>query len=352
MLIESSQCKLLFNDPIQSESAGILLRSRLQSSARRMGFSDIQRENMALVASETVSNLIKHAGGKGMLQIWQQPDNFLDLFSFDYGPGVHDLPLAQQDGYSTTHTLGKGLGSMRRLSDKFGIYSQRARGTNKNRWHGTAVWCRFHVDGRQPETTSARQPFQIGLYSRALSNDRYNGDHIYLRDTGDKLRLLHLDGLGHGERAQLATDNLGSYLVTPETVEAVIASVDRQLRAGGRGAVAVCCDIDITQRSTHWTGVGDMGMHLCQHNEVEHYTFAPGVLGKEHKAPLTAKFQINDPFTLISTSDGIRRGWSEEAFPGLFNQHPQLISYVLGNSMGRIADDQSLCAVLINGYDH
>ena len=150
MNIDSTQCKLLFNDAIQTESASILLRSRLQASARRLGFSDAQRDNLVLVASEMASNLVKHAGGKGLVQIWQQPGNILDLFSFDYGPGVQYLSLAQQDGYSTSHTLGKGLGSMQRLSDAFGMFTQRARGSQDKNWHGTAIWCRFYAS--KPET--------------------------------------------------------------------------------------------------------------------------------------------------------------------------------------------------------
>ncbi|MEN6587568.1 MAG: hypothetical protein ABFE02_16125, partial [Sulfuricella sp.] len=66
-------CKLLHSNPVQSESAAILLRSKVAAIAQRLGFSELKRENMALVVSEMVSNQIKHAGGKGMLQIWQQP---------------------------------------------------------------------------------------------------------------------------------------------------------------------------------------------------------------------------------------------------------------------------------------
>ena len=39
-------CKLLFSNPIKSEAEGILLRSRLQAAARRMGFNDTQRQGL------------------------------------------------------------------------------------------------------------------------------------------------------------------------------------------------------------------------------------------------------------------------------------------------------------------
>ena len=352
MNIDSSRCKLLFTDPINSESAGILLRSRLQSAARRMGYSDVRRENMALVASELVTNLIKHAGGKGVIQIWEHPDQVLDLVSFDYGPGVNNLALAQQDGYSTSGTLGKGLGSMQRLSDEFAIFSQKPHQIHTGRWHGTAVWCRFHLKEKdknsRKEPTPKKETFEYGMFTRSLANDRYNGDHIYLQNHDGRARLLHLDGLGHGESAQLATVNLGSYVTQSGNLKGLIETVDRHLRTTTRGAVAVSYEIDPESKSLHLLGVGDMGVHLWQNNTVQHFSFAPGVLGREHKTPVESEIRLDPGSTVISTSDGIRRGWDAESFPGLFNQHPQLLAYVLGNAMARITDDQSVCAVRLN----
>jgi len=353
MNIDSSACKLLFADPIQSESAGILLRSRLQASARRMGFSDVRRENMVLIASEMTSNLIKHAGGKGMVQLWEQPGPALDILAFDFGPGVSDLTLAQQDGYSTTKTLGKGLGSMQRLSDVFGIYSQLEKDAKHGRWHGTAIWTRFLL--HKPESrsnkksphTASHAPFEFGFFSRALNDDRYNGDKIYLQRHEERLRLLHLDGLGHGEIAQMATSGLDPYLNADNTLN-LLAAVDRHLMTTTRGAVAIASDFDLAQRKIEVLGVGDMSVHIIKHDQLQNLSFAPGILGREHKTPAITRMGFDKKTTLISASDGIRRSWDAESFPGLFNQHPQLIAYVLGNIMARVTDDQSICAVRLN----
>lgn len=353
MDIDSGACKLLFTDPIQSESAGILLRSRLQASARRMGFSDVRRENMLLVAAEMTSNLIKHAGGKGMIQLWQQPGPALDILALDFGPGVGNLDLAQQDGYSTTKTLGKGLGSMQRLSDEFGIYSQQEKDTKHGRWHGTAVWSRFllnkpeGVNNKKNGRAARLAPFEIGLFSRALNDDRYNGDKIYLRQDGDQLRLLHLDGLGHGEIAQMATSNLDSYLNAADPAK-LLAVVDRHLMTTARGAVAIAAEFDLSQKKMEILGVGDMSVHIFMRDQLQNLSFAPGILGREHKTPATTRMGFDKKSTIISASDGIRRGWDAESFPGLSNQHPQLIAYTLGNIMARVTDDQSVCVVRLN----
>lgn len=349
MNLNSASCKLLFNDPIQSESAGILLRSRLQAVARRMGFSEPRRGNMALVALELVTNLVKHAGGRGALQIWEQPDGVLDLLSFDYGPGMDDIPLAQQDGYSTKGTLGKGLGTMRRLSDQFAIYSLKQDGGKNEHWHGTAVWCRFRLKGHsEAQARDGESPWEAGMFVRSLANDRYNGDHVFLDAHEDQVRLLHVDGLGHGESAQLATADLGIYVNQAGSLWQLEETVDRHLSRSNRGAVGIACELDISARRLRMLGVGDMGTHLCQHGRVQHFSFAPGVLGREHKTPQTIEATLEPGTTLVSTSDGIRRGWSEASFPGLFSHHPQMVAYVIGNAMARMTDDQSICAIKLN----
>ena len=338
-------CRLLYSNPVKGESAVILLRSRLLSIAQRMGFSEIKRENMALVASEMVSNQIKHAGGKGMIQLWQQPGPTLDILALDFGPGIPNLHEAQQDGYSTANTLGKGLGSIQRLSDEVFVYTQGGSRGPVKRWSGTVVLARFHIGRKngKPRGAGALRP-EIGLFSRSLSDDRYNGDRIYLHRNEDLLRWLHLDGLGHGEIAQNTTSHLAGHLCHGEEPGAALMAVDREL-AGTRGAVAVIGEIDLARYSIQVLGVGDMHAHIYDGEQMHSMYFAPGVLGREHKAPSVFREDIGRGWLVITASDGIRRNWDTASFPGLFHHHPQLIAYVLGNIMGRISDDQSVCVV-------
>lgn len=347
-----TSCRLLFSNSIPGEAEGILLRSRLQATARRMGFSDAQRENMVLVAAEMVSNQIKYAGSRGMLQIWQQPGPSLDLVALDFGPGISNLFQAHQDGFSTRRTLGKGLGTIRSLSHESGIYTvpEMAGVGTGARWHGCAFWSRFQPRHKAPMTDVSHDAnqagFQIGLFARALTNDRFIGDRIYLERNESRLRWLHLDGLGHGEAAQQATDHLADTLFQSPDVLEVLNRVDRQLKQT-RGAVAMLSDLDRNGLQAQIVGVGDM--RACCHvdDQLQNLTFAPGILGKEHKTPRVTQMGLNRQSTVITASDGIRRSWDESTFPGLLNQHPQLIAYMLGNIMGRASDDQSLCVVRI-----
>ncbi|MDD5329875.1 MAG: hypothetical protein PHX38_07720 [Sulfuricella sp.] len=347
-------CRLLYNSPVQNESALILLRSRLSAIVQRLGFPDRKRENIALVASELVSNQVKHAYGRGLIQVWQQPGPVLDLLALDYGPGIANLSRAEEDGYSSVSTLGKGLGSIRRLSDEAFVYTRQENSGPAKKWSGTVFLARFHPgssNGGAAAGGGGASPFsaglEVGLFSRSLSDKRHNGDRVYLQEAGGKLRWLHLDGLGHGEPAQAATANLGAHLSHCDTPESLLAAADRQLN-GTRGAVAIVGEIGRAGRTLDILGVGDMHAHVLDNEELHSLSFAPGVLGKEHKNPARIRFAFDARGLAISATDGIRRNWEASSFPGLLHQHPQLIAYTLGNIMGRISDDQSLCVVSID----
>lgn len=341
----AKDCKLLFDSAVRNESALILLRAKLTVIAQRLGLAELKIENMLLVASELVSNNIKYAGGRGMIQVWQQPGPVLDLVSLDYGPGIANLEHAEQDGFSTGNTLGKGLGSVRRLSDELFIFTQQHDTGSKTKWSGTVFLARFFP--QNGKATGKREPlpgFRLGMFSRAYSNSRFNGDRIYLNLDGKRLNWLHLDGLGHGESAQKTTASLAAHLVQEYSPGAVLTAVDHQLE-GTRGAVAVAGAIDLAQHTVQIVGVGDMHAHVYDKKHIDDVPFVPGILGREHRTMSLFQAKFGKQSLVITASDGIRRNWDTTSFIGLFNQHPQLIAYVLGNIMSRVSDDQSLCVL-------
>ena len=337
-IVDSAKdCKLLHINTAQDESALVLLRSRLFAIANRLDISELKRESVLLVAAELATNIIKHAGGRGMIQVWQQP-GVLDILSLDYGAGIDNLSLAEEDGFSTSNTFGKGLGAVRRMSDELYIYTQGRTSGPVTKWSGTVFLARFHISSRKGQLLGK----QAGIFSRSLSDARHNGDRIYMQIKDDRLRWLHLDGLGHGEDAQLATSNLAKHLVHNDRIESVLAGADRQL-VSTRGAVASVCELDTERHNMQLVGVGDMHAHIYDQDAMQHVSFAPGILGREHRTAIPLRVKLAKRGVVITASDGIRRNWDTGNFAGLFNQHPQLIAYTLGNIMGRVSDDQSIC---------
>ncbi len=93
--------------------------------AASLGFTAGDVERIALSAVELAANLAFYARD-GVLQLSRHEDErgvAIQLESRDSGPGIEDLALAMQDGYSTRGGLGGGLPAVRRLMDDFSITS-------------------------------------------------------------------------------------------------------------------------------------------------------------------------------------------------------------------------------------
>ncbi|MYS50392.1 phosphatase, partial [Streptomyces sp. SID6013] len=92
----------------------------------------------ALVATELATNLLKHAGGGQVLIDVVAPPVLaagreatwrVQIVTVDHGPGISDVSAALRDGFTTTGSLGAGLGTCARLADDFDLHSVPGRGT-------------------------------------------------------------------------------------------------------------------------------------------------------------------------------------------------------------------------------
>ncbi|WP_332835191.1 ATP-binding protein, partial [Carbonactinospora thermoautotrophica] len=99
--------------------------------AADLGFCEVRREQVAIAASELASNAHKHTrGGDVYLQPAPHlPGPVLEMIAADHGPGVAAFEQCLVDGYSTTGTLGAGLGAVQRLASYCAAYSCPERGT-------------------------------------------------------------------------------------------------------------------------------------------------------------------------------------------------------------------------------
>ncbi|MFT5588662.1 MAG: serine/threonine-protein kinase RsbT [Bradyrhizobium sp.] len=97
--------------------------------AEQTGFDRTRSYQIATAASELACNVLVHGGG-GMVTVRAVTDRSgIELLAVDRGPGIVDLALAIQDGYSTTGSLGCGLPGVERLMDEVVIESDAGRGT-------------------------------------------------------------------------------------------------------------------------------------------------------------------------------------------------------------------------------
>jgi serine/threonine-protein kinase RsbT len=95
-----------------------------------LGFSSTDLTLIATAISEVARN-IRVFAGEGQVQIKRLNEGGRDgilVVARDRGPGIRDVELAMQDGYSTRGSFGLGLPGARRLMDEFQIRSKPGRG--------------------------------------------------------------------------------------------------------------------------------------------------------------------------------------------------------------------------------
>jgi serine/threonine-protein kinase RsbT len=100
--------------------------------AQEMGFGRADAARIEIVVRELASNIIRYAGSGEILlrEVSSEKKQGLEIQAVDDGPGIADLELALQDGYTTGGKgLGSGLPAVRRLMDSFEIDSQVGGGT-------------------------------------------------------------------------------------------------------------------------------------------------------------------------------------------------------------------------------
>jgi serine/threonine-protein kinase RsbT len=110
---------------VHSRSDVLHARREARAMAISDSFSAQDVDTIGLAVAELGTNLLRHARD-GVLTLVRREDergNGIEVRSVDNGPGIEDVNLAMQDGYSTKGGLGSGLPATRRLMDDFAITS-------------------------------------------------------------------------------------------------------------------------------------------------------------------------------------------------------------------------------------
>lgn len=119
------------NVSITREQDVVPFRNRVKEQAVRIGMGLVNQTKLITAASELVRNMIRYAGqGEVRIEVVSKGrEAGIRLTFSDNGPGIPDINLAMQDGYSTGKSLGLGLPGTRRLVNEFDIRSTVGQGT-------------------------------------------------------------------------------------------------------------------------------------------------------------------------------------------------------------------------------
>ena len=117
--------------PIASDIDIVYARQKGRELASRLGFSSSELALIATAISELARNIVRYAGqGFILIKLVEKGEKRgVHIVSTDKGPGIQNISLALQDGYSTSGGLGLGLPGVRRLMDEFEVVSKNGEGT-------------------------------------------------------------------------------------------------------------------------------------------------------------------------------------------------------------------------------
>lgn len=109
----------------------VAARQKGRELAAQCGFQTTDLAVIATAISELARNIVRYAvHGEIVLRLVEADGRRgVEVEANDDGPGIPDLALALQDGYSTSGGLGLGLPGTRRLMDDFELKSDYGKGT-------------------------------------------------------------------------------------------------------------------------------------------------------------------------------------------------------------------------------
>ena len=330
MELTNKTLALAVNDPTAIGSA----RRSAQVLARQQGFDEIRQGQLAIIVTEASRNLVQHAGGGSVLlrALAQDEHRGVEMLALDCGPGVANVSQALQDGFSTGGTPGTGLGAIQRLANEFDIYTIRGQ--------GTAVLARLWAKAA-PELPSTAA--QFGAVCVARVGETRCGDSWAIRLAADRVVLLVVDGLGHGERAAEAADlAVEIFLAGSLSGAALMGALHQQLQRT-RGAALAFAEILWPERTIDFWGVGNVsGSLLPMRNERLSMVSLHGTVGME--LPRLRSFRYPWPAggLMVLHTDGLTSRWTLIDYPGIMHRDPALVAGLLYRDFQRGRDDATI----------
>ena len=312
-------------------------RRLAQALCRLHAVDEVTAGSVAIVATELATNVLRHGGGGHVLmqRLVTGQGQTIELLSLDRGPGMPDVGRCLQDGFSTGGTAGTGLGAVQRLADEFDVFSAPGQ--------GTVVLARL----RGPDAPAPAGAPRWAATQLCAPGESLCGDTWHVRADAGTVRLVVVDGLGHGPlAADAARSALQACDAEPDAgPEKLLDAIHAQAQ-GTRGVAAAVCRIELESGRVRFAGVGNIsacilapgagGRGLMSHN---------GILGVQARRVQGFDYELPEGALLVMHSDGVQTRWNLDDYPGLRQRHPATIAALLTRDFVRGRDDATVIAL-------
>jgi anti-sigma regulatory factor (Ser/Thr protein kinase) len=312
-----------------ASKVGVARRHAL-SLAETLGFTQGRAGQVGIIVSELGTNLVKHAR-EGTLLIRALDDHFagVEVVSVDRGPGMTAID-ALRDGYSTTGSLGHGLGAASRLSDRFDVYSQP---------DGSVIFSRTWSEPPGPNGALSLAAVSVPHPDESLCGDAWSR-----RSDGEVETILVADGLGHGEHAHDAAEEAVKLLRKDgaRSADAWIEAIHRAL-AHTRGAAVAVAQIDHRRGIVTFSGLGNIAAAVISPAGTRRGLVSTnGTAGHVLRRPRSDVHPMDVGASLVVHTDGISTTRQIPAGPGLWTADPAVAAAMLYRDGLRGRDDATV----------
>ena len=318
-----------------------LIKKEIHRLAQEAGINPVRLNELDLIVAEITSNLYKYSDdGEILAGVFQNGGSpFIEIISIDNGPGMNNPVRMLQDGVSTSKTLGHGLGSIKRLSDDFDLYSQPG-------W-GTILLSRLYNDPKQGK--AAKPELTISPIIVAKPGETRSGDGFTFKKTDKYLKIMLADGLGHGPEANKAVNEAAdAFKMFPDYSPTETLRFIHQAIKKTRGAVINIICYDYTSRIWTSAGVVYISVRLLGPNTLRNHMCYNGIVG--HNIPGSMndlQFPADEFNQVMLCSDGIKTRIDLAKYPQMWKYDQTTFAAAIYKDHARKTDDMSVLMVKI-----
>ncbi|WP_086161245.1 ATP-binding protein [Streptomyces marincola] len=324
---------------IDHRSAVHLAVRAAREAAEEAGLPGALPEKAAVLASELATNLHKHAVD-GVLYVQPLPlGHGVEVVAADRGPGIGSVDAALTDGFTTSGTLGTGLGAIRRIATDLSIRTDPT---------GTLVAARLTVPGAAPGSAGAVGTvcLPVGPQEQgARHEDLACGDAAAVVETEAGRTAVLIDALGHGPAAaEAAGSAMTAFLADPGApLSPLMTALHSALRRTRGAAVALLRNAGGTME---FCATGNVRLVLADGQRARGGPQGPpGIVGYNLPRPVVHRLPATAAGVWVLHTDGIDAAWSRDPAPFLLRLPPSLLAPALAHRHRHARDDAAAIAL-------
>jgi hypothetical protein len=214
---------------------------------------------------------------------------------------------------------------------------------------GSILASRVLARSRPAESVGIR--VAVGAICVPLAGEPVSGDRWAIQRVGGRLRVIVVDGLGHGPPAAVAARTAVEAFQAGgrSPLKELLESVHQALRAT-RGAAVAIAELDGYVGQLRFAGLGNVSGTLIQEKR-NGLASVNGTAGAEARHVRVYDYALVPGALLVLHSDGVSTKWSLDGAPELRSKHPSLACGLLFRDHARPRDDATVLAIRYQGVE-